>query len=57
MYVETKVGGLLRRDFGRGKTMEAAACDYWGKIQGQRLVYKAMYGEHRKEFLCVGNNV
>ena len=50
-HVEIKDGGILISTFGDGSTPEEAMRDYYKKIVGKRLVYRATNTEYRRE--CV----
>lgn len=52
-YVEVKRGGILESTYGNGSTPEEAIRDYYKQIVGQRLVYRAMNKEYRRECVVV----
>jgi len=53
-YVEIKDGCILISSCGNGATPEEAMWDYYNKIVGKKLIYRAMSDEFRKECVVVG---
>ncbi len=52
--VEIKDNGVLIGAHGNGATPEEAMRDYYNKIVGKRLIYRAMSEECRRECVVVG---
>jgi hypothetical protein len=48
-HVEVKDRGILKGTYGNGATPEEAMRNYYNKIVGERLVYRAMNKEYRRE--------
>ena len=52
-YVEIKKGCILEGAYGNGSTPEEAVCDYYNRIKGKKLVYRAMNKKYRRECVVV----